>query len=47
MVTTRRVMILADGDNTFLAAQSFSRKIISLALVQKIQYPGEIEIIYR
>ncbi|AVH68245.1 MULTISPECIES: LabA-like NYN domain-containing protein [unclassified Nostoc] len=27
MVTTRRVMILADGDNTFLAAQSFNRKI--------------------
>ncbi len=27
MTTTRRVLILADGDNTFLAAQSFNRKL--------------------
>lgn len=27
MITTRRVMILADGDNTFMSAQSFNRKI--------------------
>jgi len=26
MITTRRVMIFADSDNTFLAAQSFNRK---------------------
>lgn len=27
MGTTRRVLILADGDNTFLAAQSFNRRL--------------------
>lgn len=27
MTTARRVMIFADSDNTFLAAQSFNRKI--------------------
>ena len=27
MVNTRRVMIFADGDNAFMAAQSFNRKI--------------------
>lgn len=27
MVNPRRVMILADGDNTFMAAQNFNRKI--------------------
>lgn len=27
MITTRRVIILADGDNTFMSAQSFNRKI--------------------
>ncbi len=27
MVNTRRVMILADGDNAFMAAQNFNRKI--------------------
>jgi hypothetical protein len=27
MGTNRRVLILADGDNTFLAAQSFNRRL--------------------
>jgi uncharacterized LabA/DUF88 family protein len=32
MRTTRRVLILADGDNTYLAAQSFNRKLDWLKL---------------
>ena len=41
MRTTRRVLILADSDNTFLAAQSFNRKIDWLKIRDYLADPEE------
>lgn len=41
MRTTRRVLILADGDNIYLAAQSFNRKLDWLKLRDYLADPKE------
>ncbi|MGA9377273.1 MAG: NYN domain-containing protein [Phormidium sp.] len=41
MVTARQVMIFADSDNTFLAAQSFNRKIDWLKIRDYLANPAE------